>query len=98
MKSIIATTFLTALLLLQGCTTTFGGTVLVFGFKDLILYVLIAFVFGLIVAFKSKKEKRMAAFWTWFLLSVLLTPLAGFIYIIYLFTKKKDKSEPEIPK
>jgi uncharacterized membrane-anchored protein len=74
-------------LFLSSCSQSFTGSVFVFGFKDALLYVGIAFVLAVIIALKTKNEKRKQAFWIWFILSLLLTPLAGFMYLIYLFTK-----------
>ena len=76
-------------LFLQSCTNTFGGTVLVLGFRDIILYVLIAFVMALVIAMKSDNEKRKTAFWIWFIAGLIVTPLASFIYLLILFSRKK---------
>lgn len=70
-----------------GCTTTFMGTVLVLGFKDLIYYVIIAFILAILISMKSDTNPK-GAFWLWFILSIILTPLAGFIYLIIEFTRK----------
>jgi hypothetical protein len=74
-------------LLLSSCSQSFAGNLFVFGFKDILLYVAIAFVLAVIIALKTKNEKRKQAFWIWFILSLVLTPLSGFMYLIYLFTK-----------
>jgi len=73
-------------ILLAGCTTTFAGTVLVLTFRDIMLYVFMAFIIAVLIALKSEHEKR--AFWIWFILSLLLTPLAGIIYFLILFSRK----------
>jgi uncharacterized membrane protein YhdT len=77
-------------LLLSGCTSTFGGTILVITFKDLLLYVGIAFLISFLISIFSPSRKGRRAFWIWFILSLLLTPLAGFIYLLILFTKKTE--------
>jgi hypothetical protein len=74
-------------LLSTGCTTTFMGTVLVLGFRDIIYYVMIAFVLAVLISLTGSGEGRKT-FWIWFLLSLLLTPLAGFIYLLVQFTRK----------
>lgn len=73
---------------LSACSTTFGGAVLVLGFRDIIYYVVLAFVFALIIGLMSRSDKRRKAFWTWFILSLVLTPLAGFIYLLVLISRK----------
>lgn len=75
---------------LQGCTTTFMGSVLVLGFRDILLYVMLAFVFAVLIALKSNYEKRRTNFWIWFVVGLVLTPLAGFIYLLITLTKKRD--------
>jgi uncharacterized membrane protein YhdT len=60
------------------------GTVLVLSFRDLVLYVMISFILAVVIGFKSEKGKQ--AFWVWFILSLILTPLAGFIYLLVKFT------------
>ena len=79
--------FLLISILSTGCTTTFMGTVLILTFKDIIYYVIIALILAVIISMKSDKSPR-AAFWTWFILSIILTPLAGFIYLLIQFTRK----------
>jgi hypothetical protein len=81
--------FLAALLIFSGCTTTFGGSVVVFRFWDFVNYTLIALTMGVLCALTSKKENRLKQFWTWFILSVFLTPLSGLICFIILFTRKR---------
>lgn len=77
--------------LFSACTTTMGATVLVLGFRDLIYYVGLAFIFAAIIGVKSDAGKGVRAFWLWFILGLLLTPLAGFIYLLVLFTKKRKE-------
>jgi len=74
------------LVVFSGCTTTFAGTVLVLTFRDILLYVFMAFIIAVLIALKSEHEKR--AFWIWFIASLLLTPLAGIIYFLVLFSRK----------
>ncbi len=76
------------IILLSGCTTTFAGSLFVFNFRDLILYIGLAFIFAVLVAVLSSSENRRRNFWIWFILSLVLTPLAGFIYVLVLFTRK----------
>jgi hypothetical protein len=75
------------LLFISGCTTTFAGTLLVLNFRDIILYVVIAFFLGLLIAFKSSGNSK-TNFWIGFVLSLVLTPLAGLIYLLILFSRK----------
>ena len=79
--------FLTVFILifLGGCTSTFGGTVLLLNFKDIIYYVLISFILALFIGLKSENEKK--AFWLWFILNLVLTPLSGFIYLLIKISK-----------
>jgi hypothetical protein len=74
--------------LFTGCTNTFMGTVLVLSFKDIILYVIIAFVMAILISFKSSGDTKKT-FWTWFILSLLLTPLVGFIYLLVKVSSNK---------
>jgi hypothetical protein len=76
---------------LQSCTNTFMGSVLVLNFRDIILYVALAFGFSIIIAFMVSAEKRRSAFWLWFVLSLLLTPLAGFIYMLIRLSKRNKE-------
>ncbi|MCW3104986.1 MAG: hypothetical protein JWO09_3426 [Bacteroidetes bacterium] len=77
-------------LLLQGCTTTFMGSVFVLGFRDILLYVMLAFVFAVLIALKSNYENRRTNFWIWFIVGLILTPLAGFIYLLITLTRRRD--------
>jgi uncharacterized membrane protein len=84
-----AFTLLLFTVLLSGCTHTFMGSVFVFTFRDIVLYVMMAFILAILISFKaSGKQKRL--FWIWFILSLLLTPLSGFIYLLILYTNKED--------
>ncbi|MFI5204070.1 MAG: hypothetical protein ACHQF2_06190 [Flavobacteriales bacterium] len=88
-NSILFFGLILSMTVLSGCTTSFMGTVLVISFMDIILYVLIAVVIAFLVAL-MRKEKRKKAFWIWFILSLLLTPLAGFIRLLILIGKKRE--------
>lgn len=77
------------LLAIQSCTTTFGGSVFVFTFGDLILYVMLALVLAFITSVMS--ENRQRAFWLTFLLGILLTPLVSLIFLLVLVSRRKQK-------
>ncbi|MBA3970693.1 MAG: hypothetical protein H0X46_00845 [Bacteroidetes bacterium] len=79
------------MLFLTGCTTSFMGTVLVISFGDIIFYVFIAFIIALAISFKSYANRKRA-FWIWFILSLLLTPLAGFIYLLILYSMRSEEN------
>ena len=88
MKSkFIIVPLLLLLALLPGCTTTFFGTVVVLRFQDFVSYVLMALVLGAVASFITRGDGR-TTFWICFLLSLVLTPLAGLIYCLVLLTKK----------
>jgi len=74
----------------SSCSTTFAGSLFVFTFRDFILYVALAFLFALIIAFKAKGNPRNQ-FWIGFILGLVLSPLASFIYLLILFTKKQKQ-------
>jgi hypothetical protein len=78
--------FLLSVLLLNSCTSTFAGTLLVVTFKDIIYYIIFAFIFALLIGLKSENEKK--SFWLWFVLNLLLTPLCGFIYLLIKISKR----------
>ncbi len=80
---------LTIMMAFTGCTTTFMGSLFVFTFRDMVLYVVLAFAMAVLISFKSSWNGKKA-FWIGFILSLLLTPLAGFIYLLILFTQKSD--------
>ena len=75
------------MLTLSGCSTTFFGTLLVLSFRDIITYVGIALFFGVVASLLSNSDARFT-FWICFILSLLLTPLAGLIYCLVLVTKR----------
>lgn|GEM_PF-2938853 len=76
-------------LFLQGCSTTFGGSVFVISLGDIILYVVLALMLAIIIGLRAGFARRRSAFWTWFILSLLLTPLAGLIYLLITFTRRR---------
>ena len=79
--------FLFLILLLSGCTQTFMGSVLVLTFSDIIYYITLSFILGVLTAlFNPENGKK--SFWTWFLLSLILTPLAGFIHLLIKISSK----------
>jgi hypothetical protein len=87
------------ILLLSGCTFTFGGTVMLITIRDLILYVMVAFVLAAVIAFVRPHHKRVSGFWIGFVLGILLTPLASFIYLLIMLSRKmnrRDKNNNDI--
>jgi hypothetical protein len=87
MRSVRALSLLAFIFILSGCSTTFGGTVLLLSFGDILLYVVLAFIVALLIYLKASVKKKQA-FWLWFILSLVLTPLAGFIYLLILFSRR----------
>ncbi len=75
------------MLVLSSCSSTFGGSVVVFRFADFVYYVIIALIMGCLCASMSKKENRLKQFWIWFIASLVVTPLAGLICFIVLLTR-----------
>lgn len=73
---------------LSGCSRTFFGTLLLLSFRDMVSYVVFALFFGVVAALLGK-ESRLN-FWLCFILSLVLTPLAGLIYCLVILTKKSD--------
>lgn len=64
------------------------GSVLVLTFSDVVFYIFIAFILGILTALFNP-ENRKRSFWTWFLLSLILTPLAGFINLLIKVSNNK---------
>jgi len=89
MKGVIPVLLFFSLFLLQSCTNTFMGTVVVLSFKDFILYIFLAFIMAILISMLSKGNSRKM-FWIWFILSLFLTPLAGFIYLLVIITSIRD--------
>ncbi len=85
---LLASIFIPAL---SGCTSTFGGTVLVLNFRDIMFYVIIALVISGLLAFTTPSEKRRKTFLIWFVVSLIITPLPGLIYFMIKITKKKEQ-------
>jgi hypothetical protein len=79
------------------CTTTVGGALFVFGLRDIILYIFLALIVAVIASLVSKKGNRHQMFWIWFIVSLLLTPLAGLIYIIVRLMKRVKDDEIRRP-
>lgn len=78
--------FLVSLTLFSAsCTTTFAGTVLVLSFRDILFYVLLAFVFAILLGLQSEDKRK--TFWIWFVLGVLLTPLTSFVALLIKISK-----------
>lgn len=78
-------------LALQSCDTTFSGSLFVFRFGDMVLYVFFALALAFIIAMLSKKRKTN--FWIAFALGMLLTPLASLVYLLILLTNWKKSTE-----
>lgn len=77
--------------LLSGCTTTFAGSLFVVTFGDVVFYVVLALLMAFFISLKrSGSGKLQRSFWMGFMLSLLLTPLAGLIWLLILFTKKQN--------
>jgi hypothetical protein len=76
-------------LLLQSCDT---DSLFVLTPRDFFGYVLICALIGVLVAMRSN-DKRRKTFWMWFLISLLLTPIAGVAYLVFTFTSKAPKAE-----
>lgn len=75
------------------CTTTFGGAVVVFGFGDLLGYIFLSLLFAGLIALLGAKEKRHRNFWLWFVLNIVLSPLAGLIFLIVKISRRRRPSE-----
>jgi hypothetical protein len=77
--------------LLSGCSTAFAGSLFVITFGDLVFYVVLALLLAFLISLKrSGSANFKRSFWMGFLLSLLLTPLAGLIWLLILFTKKQN--------
>jgi hypothetical protein len=90
MKKLFYPAFASIALLLSSCTTTFGGTVLVLNFRDVVLYVVIALIVAGVISFTHPAVKRRKLFLVWFVVSLVVTPLPGLIYFLIRVTKKKE--------
>jgi membrane glycosyltransferase len=75
------------LLLLNGCTSTFMGTIFVITFKDILIYIGLSFIITYIISLFATNSKK--AFWIWIFLNLLLTPLIGFIYLLIKLSNRK---------
>jgi cytochrome c biogenesis protein CcdA len=77
--------------LLSSCATTFAGSVFVITFGDLVFYIVLALLMAFLISLKrSGSANFKRSFWMGFILSLLLTPLAGLIWLLILFTKKQN--------
>jgi hypothetical protein len=82
---------LLSITLFSGCTTTFSGSVFVITFGDFIIYILLALLMAFLISLKrSASGKLKRSFWMGFILSLLLTPLAGLIWLLILSTQKQN--------
>jgi hypothetical protein len=91
MKKIILLFLLINTVLLSGCTTTFAGTLLVITFGDIVFYTVLALLMAFLISLKrSSSGKLKQSFWMGFILSLLLTPLAGLIWLLILYSKKQN--------
>lgn len=70
------------IILLTGCTSTFLGSVFVFTFSDIIMYVVIAFVVALLIGVFTRDRSWRKKFWLWFILNLVITPVPGLIYLL----------------
>jgi uncharacterized membrane protein YhdT len=75
------------ILVLTGCSTTFGGTVFVITMGDVFVYIFTALLIALLIGAVSNKGRR--SFWLWFILSLIITPLAGLIYLLIKVTASR---------
>jgi len=54
--------------------------------RDIVGYVALALLFGVVAAVLGREPR--INFWVCFILSLLLTPLAGLIYCLIMLTRK----------
>jgi hypothetical protein len=71
---------------LNSCQNTFAGTLMFLNSRDIVAYVVFALIFGVVAAVLGR-EARLN-FWVCFLMSLILTPIAGLIYCLILLTRK----------
>lgn len=91
MKKFTLFFFLLSSILLSGCTTTFMGSVLVITFGDIVFYIVLSLILAFLISLKrSRTSSLRTSFWLGFILSLLLTPLAGLIWLLILFSKKEN--------
>jgi hypothetical protein len=74
------------LITLAGCQQTFAGTLFFLTPRDIVAFVAFALGFGVIAAVIGNEPRTN--FWFCFILSLVLTPIAGLIYVLILLTKK----------
>jgi hypothetical protein len=75
------------ILLLSGCSSSYFVTFFRLSPQDLVGYVAIALIISFIAAAITNGERKLA-FWFSFILSLLLTPLAGLIIVLIILTRK----------
>jgi hypothetical protein len=76
---------------LSGCSTTFAGSVVVITFGDIVFYVVLALLMAFFISLKRSSSGNLRrSFWLAFILSLLLTPLAGLIWLLILFSEKQN--------
>jgi hypothetical protein len=91
MKKFAPTLLLINIALFSSCSTTFSGSVFVITPGDIILYILFSLLMAFLISLKrSSSGKLKRSFWMGFILSLLLTPLAGLIWLLILCTKKQN--------
>ncbi|MEO8149658.1 MAG: hypothetical protein ABI723_18615 [Bacteroidia bacterium] len=76
-----------SVIFISGCTSTFFGTVLVITFRDILLYVGIAFIVAFAITFVTDNQRKTLLLWTF--INLLLTPLVGLIYLLIKITGRK---------
>ena len=76
-----------ASVVLSGCNNTFAGTLMMLRFQDIVEYVGFVLFFSILAAF-LKSDSWRTTFWICFVLSLLLTPIAGLIYCLILLTRR----------
>jgi predicted small secreted protein len=76
-----------ASVLLSGCDNTFAGTLMLLRFQDIVTYMGFCLFFGALAAFLNVGNWR-TGLWIGFLLSLILTPVAGLIYCLILLTRR----------
>jgi hypothetical protein len=91
MKKFVLFFLFISTILLSGCSTTFAGSLFVITFGDIVFYVVLALLMAFLISLKrSGSGKLKQGFWMGFILSLLLTPLAGLIWLLILFSKKRN--------
>lgn len=68
------------------CTSFIG---MLITFNDILTYFILSLIISVIIMVVRKDENKRRTFWISFIANLLLTPFAGFIYLIIQLTKKK---------